>query len=43
MHLGGVYYLFLRAMPDGAGVFFNKLTIPQLLSLDALFSQGALS
>jgi exodeoxyribonuclease V beta subunit len=41
-HLGGVYYLFLRAMPDGAGVFFNKLTIPQLLSLDALFSQGSL-
>ncbi|WP_010365059.1 exodeoxyribonuclease V subunit beta [Pseudoalteromonas citrea] len=43
VHLGGIYYLFLRAMPDGAGIFFNKLTIEQLLSLDALFSQGALS
>ncbi|MBQ4845952.1 exodeoxyribonuclease V subunit beta [Pseudoalteromonas sp. MMG005] len=42
VHLGGVYYLFLRALPDASGVFFNKLTIPQLMSLDALFSEGTL-
>ncbi|BBN81977.1 RecBCD enzyme subunit RecB [Pseudoalteromonas sp. A25] len=41
-HLGGVYYLFLRALPDEAGVFFNQLSTEQLLKLDALFSQGSL-
>ncbi|CAM3963237.1 exodeoxyribonuclease V subunit beta [Pseudoalteromonas byunsanensis] len=41
-HLGGVYYLFLRALPDGTGVYFNQLTIEQLLELDALFTQGRL-
>ncbi len=40
-HLGGVYYLFLRALPDGAGVYFNQLTLEQLLKLDALFTQGS--
>ncbi|NOU49548.1 exodeoxyribonuclease V subunit beta [Pseudoalteromonas sp. JBTF-M23] len=41
-HLGGVYYLFLRALPDTAGVYFNQLSTEQLLKLDALFSQGSL-
>ncbi|MCF6435183.1 exodeoxyribonuclease V subunit beta [Pseudoalteromonas sp. MMG022] len=40
-HLGGVYYLFLRALPDGAGVYFNQLTLEQLLKLDALFTRGS--
>ncbi|MBD1582473.1 exodeoxyribonuclease V subunit beta [Pseudoalteromonas sp. S16_S37] len=41
-HFGGAYYLFLRALPDDAGVYFNKLSTEQLLKLDALFSQGSL-
>ncbi|ESP90370.1 exodeoxyribonuclease V subunit beta [Pseudoalteromonas luteoviolacea] len=40
-HLGGVYYLFLRALPEGGGVYFNELTEQELLSLDALFEQEA--
>ncbi|KZN62377.1 exodeoxyribonuclease V subunit beta [Pseudoalteromonas luteoviolacea] len=38
-HLGGVYYLFLRALPDGGGIYFNQLTESQLLMLDTLFEQ----
>ncbi|WP_372760731.1 exodeoxyribonuclease V subunit beta [Pseudoalteromonas sp.] len=41
-HLGGVYYTFLRGMPAGQGVFFNKLTAQQVMILDGLFSQGAM-
>ncbi|WP_125778986.1 exodeoxyribonuclease V subunit beta [Pseudoalteromonas rubra] len=39
-HLGGVYYLFLRALPDGAGCFFTQLDEKTLLQLDALFEAG---
>ncbi|AZZ97761.1 exodeoxyribonuclease V subunit beta [Pseudoalteromonas sp. R3] len=39
-HLGGVYYLFLRALPDGAGCFFTQLDESTLLQLDALFEAG---
>ncbi|ALU42474.1 exodeoxyribonuclease V subunit beta [Pseudoalteromonas rubra] len=39
-HLGGVYYLFLRALPDGAGCFFTQLDESTLLQLDALFDAG---
>ncbi|CAH9057508.1 RecBCD enzyme subunit RecB [Pseudoalteromonas sp. CIP111854] len=42
IHLGGVYYLFLRALPDAAGIYFNKLSTEQLQQLDALFTQGRL-
>ncbi|OCQ22467.1 exodeoxyribonuclease V subunit beta [Pseudoalteromonas luteoviolacea] len=38
-HLGGVFYLFLRALPDGEGIYFNQLTESQLLMLDSLFEQ----
>lgn len=41
-HLGGVYYTFLRAMPAGKGVYFNKLSTEQITILDGLFSQGAM-
>ncbi|TQF71473.1 exodeoxyribonuclease V subunit beta [Pseudoalteromonas luteoviolacea] len=40
-HLGGVYYLFLRALPDGGGIYFNQLTESQINMLDALFEQEA--
>ncbi|MCF6442752.1 exodeoxyribonuclease V subunit beta [Pseudoalteromonas luteoviolacea] len=40
-HLGGVYYLFLRALPQGGGVFFKALTEQELLTLDALFDPEA--
>jgi exodeoxyribonuclease V beta subunit len=40
-HLGGVYYVFLRAMGDGEGVFFKQLSLSELEQLDALFLQGA--
>ncbi|WP_440053452.1 exodeoxyribonuclease V subunit beta [Pseudoalteromonas sp. T1lg65] len=39
LHLGGAYYLFLRALPDGQGVYFNRLSIEQLQQLDALFEE----
>jgi len=41
-HLGGVYYTFLRGMPAGKGVYFNKLSAEQITLLDGLFSQGAM-
>lgn len=40
-HMGGVYYLFLRALPQGGGVFFKSLTEKELLTLDALFEPEA--
>ena len=40
LHLGGVYYVFLRAMGDGEGVFFKQLSLSELEQLDALFLQG---
>ncbi|MFC3034627.1 exodeoxyribonuclease V subunit beta [Pseudoalteromonas fenneropenaei] len=36
-HLGGVFYLFLRALPDGMGVYETNLTLAQLDAFDALF------
>ena len=41
-HLGGVYYAFIRGMPAGQGIYFNKLTAEQVTILDDLFSQGAM-
>ncbi|MCF2860404.1 exodeoxyribonuclease V subunit beta [Pseudoalteromonas sp. SMS1] len=41
VHLGGVYYLFLRALPDGGGIYFNQLNEAQINMLDALFEQEA--
>jgi exodeoxyribonuclease V beta subunit len=38
-HLGGVYYTFLRAMPDGKGIYFTKLSKAQVLILDDLFAK----
>jgi len=42
MHLGGVYYTFLRGMSEGQGVYFNQLTKQQISELDSLFAQGAM-
>lgn len=39
-HLGGNYYLFLRALPDNQGIFFNQLSVEQVLELDALFEES---
>ncbi|GEK10177.1 exodeoxyribonuclease V subunit beta [Pseudoalteromonas peptidolytica] len=39
-HLGGNYYLFLRALPDNQGIFFNQLSVEQVLQLDALFEES---
>ncbi|MEJ6476443.1 exodeoxyribonuclease V subunit beta [Pseudoalteromonas piscicida] len=39
-HLGGSYYLFLRALPDEQGIFFNQLSVEQVLQLDALFEES---
>ncbi|MCG9759945.1 exodeoxyribonuclease V subunit beta [Pseudoalteromonas sp. S4498] len=39
-HLGGNYYLFLRALPDNQGIFFNQLSVEQVLALDALFEES---
>lgn len=41
LHLGGVYYLYLRGMhPEyqGAGVYYRKIPIEDILALDKLFS-----
>jgi len=37
-HLGGVYYVFLRGMPSGKGIFYKKLSTDIILSLDAMFN-----
>lgn len=41
LHLGGCYYLFLRALPDHQGIYFKRLTLEQLEQLDALFGEAA--
>lgn len=37
-HLGGAYYLFLRALPDAEGIYFKQLSEEYLLAFDALFA-----
>ncbi|WP_462174088.1 exodeoxyribonuclease V subunit beta [Pseudoalteromonas xiamenensis] len=39
-HLGGSLYLFLRALPDNQGIYFNRLTSSDLAEFDALFVEG---
>ncbi|MFQ2167152.1 exodeoxyribonuclease V subunit beta [Aeromonas hydrophila] len=39
-HFGGVFYLFLRGMPQG-GIFHTRPSRELLLGLDRLFSEGA--
>ncbi|WP_421187183.1 exodeoxyribonuclease V subunit beta [Aeromonas enteropelogenes] len=39
-HFGGVFYLFLRGMPQG-GIFHTRPTRELVLELDRLFSEGA--
>ncbi|MFQ2272198.1 exodeoxyribonuclease V subunit beta [Aeromonas enteropelogenes] len=39
-HFGGVFYLFLRGMPQG-GIFHTRPTRELVLGLDRLFSEGA--
>ncbi|MFM4963506.1 exodeoxyribonuclease V subunit beta [Aeromonas bivalvium] len=39
-HFGGVFYLFLRGMPQG-GVFHTRPSRELVLGLDLLFSEGA--
>ncbi|USV57316.1 exodeoxyribonuclease V subunit beta [Aeromonas encheleia] len=39
-HFGGVFYLFLRGMPQG-GVFHTRPSRELVLGLDELFSEGA--
>ncbi|MGY3870502.1 exodeoxyribonuclease V subunit beta [Aeromonas crassostreae] len=39
-HFGGVFYLFLRGMPQG-GVFHTRPSRELVLGLDRLFSEGA--
>ncbi|MCH7372899.1 exodeoxyribonuclease V subunit beta [Aeromonas sp. MR16] len=40
-HFGGVFYLFLRGMPEG-GVFHTRPSRDLVLGLDKLFSQGVM-
>ena len=40
-HFGGVYYLFLRGMPQG-GVFHTRPSRELVLGLDELFSKGVM-
>ncbi|MGL5812684.1 MAG: exodeoxyribonuclease V subunit beta [Aeromonas sp.] len=40
-HFGGVYYLFLRGMPQG-GVFHTRPSRDLVLGLDELFSKGVM-
>ncbi len=40
-HLGGVYYLFLRGMPSGSGVYYKKIDTQVIEKLDALFGDGS--
>ncbi|WP_042143937.1 MULTISPECIES: exodeoxyribonuclease V subunit beta [unclassified Pseudoalteromonas] len=37
-HLGGIYYVFLRGMPSGKGIFYKKITTDIILELDAMFN-----
>lgn len=43
MHMGGVYYLFLRGMTgqEGAGVFFDRPSLALISALDALMEGTA--
>ncbi len=41
-HLGGTFYTFLRAMPDGEGVHFHRIDDALLAECDALFAKEAL-
>jgi len=38
IHLGGVYYVFLRGMPSGKGIFYKKIATDIILELDAMFN-----
>ena len=40
-HFGGVFYLFLRGMPQG-GVFHTRPSRELVLGLDKLFSKGVM-
>jgi len=37
-HLGGVYYVFLRGMPSGKGIFYKKIDTEVILDLDEMFN-----
>ncbi|WP_091987779.1 exodeoxyribonuclease V subunit beta [Pseudoalteromonas denitrificans] len=37
-HLGGVYYVFLRGMPSGKGIFYKQIETDIILALDAMFT-----
>ncbi|PAJ74728.1 exodeoxyribonuclease V subunit beta [Pseudoalteromonas sp. NBT06-2] len=37
-HLGGVYYVFLRGMPSGKGIFYKKISTEVILELDDMFN-----
>ncbi|MGB1239948.1 MAG: PD-(D/E)XK nuclease family protein, partial [Pseudomonadales bacterium] len=43
LHIGGVFYLFLRGMQPGSdsGVYYNKPARELIEGLDALFEEGA--
>ncbi|MDP4983001.1 exodeoxyribonuclease V subunit beta [Pseudoalteromonas tunicata] len=41
-HLGGVYYLFLRGMGEGEGIYFKKIAKEIILQLDRMFEQATL-
>ncbi len=41
VHLGGVFYLFLRGVPAGEGIFFKKVATDIILALDAMFDYEA--
>jgi len=37
-HLGGIYYVFLRGMPSGKGIFYKKISTDIILELDDMFN-----
>ncbi|WP_372771378.1 exodeoxyribonuclease V subunit beta [Pseudoalteromonas sp.] len=39
-HLGGSFYLFMRGMPSGHGVYYKEPSVEQVLALDSLFDKG---
>lgn len=40
-HLGGMVYTFLRAMPEGHGVYYRPFSVAEIDTLDGLFAKGA--
>ena len=40
-HLGGMVCTFLRAMPEGHGVYYRPFSVAEIDTLDGLFAKGA--